>query len=149
MKLLFENWRKYLADDLEGQKQVATDLQEPQFYKYRDPSVWTGSKLEPSDERSITKGAGSYFDLGRTLKKVFAIIFGSFFSNIMERDSFDSLDTTDTDLVLSVNLEKFEYLTPQLASNDKFSIWIKYTIDMDHIYNRYGSYIRQNFFPYQ
>lgn len=67
-----------------------------------------------------------------TQKKVFAIIFGSFFSNILERDSFDSLDTTDTDLVLSVNLEKFEYLTPQLASNDKFSIWIKYTIN---IYN--------------
>jgi hypothetical protein len=67
-----------------------------------------------------------------TQKKVFAIIFGSFFSNILERDSFDSLDTTDTDLVLSVNLEKFEYLTPQLASNDKFSIWIKYTIK---IYN--------------
>jgi len=67
-----------------------------------------------------------------TQKKVFAIIFGSFFSNILERDSLDSLDTTDTDLVLSVNLEKFEYLTPQLASNDKFSIWIKYTIN---IYN--------------
>ena len=67
-----------------------------------------------------------------TQKKVFAIIFGSFFSNILEKDSFDSLDTTDTDLVLSVNLEKFEYLTPQLASNDKFSIWIKYTIN---IYN--------------
>ncbi len=67
-----------------------------------------------------------------TQKKVFAIIFGSFFSNILERDSFDSLDTTDTDLVLSVDLEKFEYLTPQLASNDKFSIWIKYTIN---IYN--------------
>ena len=72
MKHLFENWRKYLADDLEGQRQVATDLQDPQFYKYRDPSVWTGSRLEPSDERSFTKGAGSYFDLGRTLKKVFA-----------------------------------------------------------------------------
>lgn len=67
-----------------------------------------------------------------TQKKVFTTIFGSFFSNIMESDSLDSLDTTDTDMVLSVNLDKFEYLTPQLASNDKFSIWIKYKIN---IYN--------------
>ncbi len=30
--------------------------------------------------------------------------------------------------LMTVDLDKFEYLTPQLASNDKFSIWFKYKI---------------------
>ena len=34
---------------------------------------------------------------------------------------------------MSFNLESFEFLTPQIASNDKYSVWIKYKIN---IYNQ-------------
>ena len=54
----------------------------------------------------------------------------SFFSNITERESFDSLTNNEVDIVMTVDLDKFEYLTPQLASNDKFSIWFKYKIKL-------------------
>ncbi|GIS85851.1 MAG: hypothetical protein CM1200mP17_04190 [Woeseia sp.] len=57
-------------------------------------------------------------------KKIFNTIFNSFFSNIAERESFDSLMNNEADIVMAVDLDKFEYLTPQLASNDKFSIWV-------------------------
>lgn len=61
-------------------------------------------------------------------KKIFNTIFDSFFSNIMERESFDSVNKNEADILMTVDLDKFEYLTPQLASNDKFSIWFKYKI---------------------
>ena len=61
-------------------------------------------------------------------KKIFNTIFNSFFSNIAERESFDSLMNNEADIVMAVDLDKFEYLTTQLASNDKFSIWFKYKI---------------------
>ena len=61
-------------------------------------------------------------------KKIFNTIFDSFFSNIAERESFDSLTSNEADIIMTVDLDKFEYLTPQLASNDKFSIWFKYKI---------------------
>ena len=78
MKLLFENWRKYIEEDMEGQEQVAQDLQDPEFYKYRDPSVWRqtipggGTQKAFIDGRDRESGKGGIFDLGRTLKKVFA-----------------------------------------------------------------------------
>ncbi len=61
-------------------------------------------------------------------KKIFNTIFDSFFSNTMERESFDSVNKNEADILITVDLDKFEYLTPQLASNDKFSIWFKYKI---------------------
>ncbi len=61
-------------------------------------------------------------------KKIFNTIFDSFFSNIMERESFDSVNKNEANILMTVDLDKFEYLTPQLASNDKFSIWFKYKI---------------------
>lgn len=76
MKLLFENWRRYLDEDDAGQEQVARDLQDPEFYKYRDPSVWRqtipGSSSAFIDGKDRESGKGGIFDLGRTLKKVFA-----------------------------------------------------------------------------
>ncbi len=63
-------------------------------------------------------------------KKIFNTIFDSFFSNITERESFDSLTNNEANIVMTVDLDKFEYLTPQLASNDKFSIWFKYKIKL-------------------
>jgi hypothetical protein len=70
MKLLFENWRRYLDEGEAGQQQIAQDLQDPEFYKYRDPSVWL--KELPRDGFEPEEGKGGVFDLGRTLKKVFA-----------------------------------------------------------------------------
>jgi len=76
MKLLFESWRRYLDEDEAGQQQVAQDLQDPEFYKYRDPSVWgqdiPGSSSAFIDGKDRESGKGGIFDLGRTLKKVFA-----------------------------------------------------------------------------
>ena len=31
---------------------------------------------------------------------------------------------------MGFNLESFEFLTPQIASNDKYSVWIKYKINI-------------------
>tara|TARA_B100000029_G_scaffold426252_1_gene435061 strand:+ start:1716 stop:2312 length:597 start_codon:yes stop_codon:yes gene_type:complete len=63
-------------------------------------------------------------------KKIFNTIFDSFFSISIERESFDLLNNDEADIIMSVDLDKFEYLTPQLASNDKFSIWFKYKIKL-------------------
>ena len=63
-------------------------------------------------------------------KKIFDTIFDSFFSNITEQESLDLLNINEANIVVTVDLDKFEYLTPQLASNDKFSIWFKYKINL-------------------
>jgi len=63
-------------------------------------------------------------------KKIFNTIFDSFFSNITEQESLDLLNNNEANIVVTVDLDKFEYLTPQLASNDKFSIWFKYKINL-------------------
>ena len=63
-------------------------------------------------------------------KKIFDTIFDSFFSNITEQESLDLLDINEANIVVTVDLDKFEYLTPKLASNDKFSIWFKYKINL-------------------
>ena len=63
-------------------------------------------------------------------KKIFDTIFDSFFSNITEQESLDLLNNNEANIVVTVDLDKFEYLTPKLASNDKFSIWFKYKIKL-------------------
>lgn len=96
MKLLFENWRRYLDEGEAGQQQIAKDLQDPEFYKYRDPSVW--QKEIYRDGFEPEEGKGGVFDLGRTLKKVFA--------KNADREFIDSLVTLhyarDMDRALSL-----------------------------------------------
>ena len=65
-----------------------------------------------------------------TQKNIFTIILNSFFDNNNISDNFDNISDTSADLIIGFNLESFELLTPQIASNDKYSIWIKYKINL-------------------
>ena len=65
-----------------------------------------------------------------TQKNIFTIILNSFFDNNNISDNFDNISDTSADLIIGFNLESFELLTPQIASNDKYSIWIKYKINI-------------------
>jgi len=65
-----------------------------------------------------------------TQKNIFTIILNSFFDNYNISDNFDNISDTSADLIIGFNLESFELLTPQIASNDKYSIWIKYKINI-------------------
>ena len=65
-----------------------------------------------------------------TQKNIFTIILSSFFDNNSISDSFDNISDNSADLIMGFNLESFEFLTPQIASNNKYSIWIKYKINI-------------------
>ena len=65
-----------------------------------------------------------------TQKNIFIIILNSFFDNNEISDSFENISDNSTDLIMGFNLESFEFLTPQIASNDKYSVWIKYKINI-------------------
>jgi len=65
-----------------------------------------------------------------TQRKIFTIILNSFFDNNNISDNFENISDTSADLIIGFNLESFELLTPQIASNDKYSIWIKYKINI-------------------
>ena len=65
-----------------------------------------------------------------TQRKIFTIILNSFFDNNNISDTFDNISDTSADLIIGFNLESFEFLTPQIASNDKYSVWIKYKINL-------------------
>ena len=65
-----------------------------------------------------------------TQKNIFTIILNSFFDNNSITDSFDNISDNSADLIMGFNLESFEFLTPQIASNNKYSIWIKYKINI-------------------
>jgi len=65
-----------------------------------------------------------------TQKKIFIIILNSFFDNNEINDSFENISENSADLIMGFNLESFEFLTPQIASNDKYSVWLKYKINI-------------------
>ena len=65
-----------------------------------------------------------------TQKNIFKIILNSFFDNNDISDSFENISDNSADLIMGFNLESFEFLTPQIASNDKYSVWIKYKINI-------------------
>ena len=65
-----------------------------------------------------------------TQKNIFTIILNSFFDNNDISDSFENISDNSADLIMGFNLESFEFLTPQIASNDKYSVWIKYKINI-------------------
>jgi len=65
-----------------------------------------------------------------TQKNIFTIILNSFFDNNDISDSFDNISKTSADIIMGFNLESFEFLTPQIASNNKYSVWIKYKINV-------------------
>ena len=65
-----------------------------------------------------------------TQKNIFTIILNSFFDHNDISDSFENISDNSADLIMGFNLESFEFLTPQIASNDKYSVWIKYKINI-------------------
>ena len=68
------------------------------------------------------KEASVQISFGNTQVNLFQNIFSSFF--LLD-------DTTKTNnLNINVKLDKFEYLTPQMAANQKYSVWFKYNIQI-------------------
>ena len=68
------------------------------------------------------KEASVQIDFGNTQVNLFQNIFSSFF---LLDDS-----TKTNNLNINVKLDKFEYLTPQMAANQKYSVWFKYNIQI-------------------
>ena len=65
-----------------------------------------------------------------TQRKIFTIVLNAFFDNNNISDTFDNISDTSADLIIGFNLESFEFLTPQIASSDKYSVWIKYKLNL-------------------
>ena len=73
------------------------------------------------------KEASVQISFGDTQVKLFENIFSSFFV----LDNPNNNDTPRTNnLNINVKLDKFEYLTPQMAANQKYSVWFKYNIQI-------------------
>ena len=62
---------------------------------------------------------------GDTQVKLFENIFSSFFN--LEQDLQENQESL-SNLQIDISLDKFEYLTPQMAANQKYSVWFKYNI---------------------
>ena len=73
------------------------------------------------------KEASIQISFGNTQVKLFQNVFSSFFS----LDDSNKIETTKANnLNINVKLDKFEYLTPQMAANQKYSVWFKYNIQI-------------------
>jgi hypothetical protein len=73
------------------------------------------------------KEASIQISFGNTQVKLFQNVFSSFFS----LDDSNKVETTKANnLNINVKLDKFEYLTPQMAANQKYSVWFKYNIQI-------------------
>ena len=72
------------------------------------------------------KEASVQISFGDTQVKLFENIFSSFFV----LDNSNKNDTPTNNLNINVKLDKFEYLTPQMAANQKYSVWFKYNIQI-------------------
>ena len=73
------------------------------------------------------KEATVQISFGDTQAKLFRNIFSSFF--VLGDSNKDDMSGTNN-LYINVKLDKFEYLTPQMAANQKYSVWFKYNIQI-------------------
>ena len=73
------------------------------------------------------KEASVQISFGDTQIKLFENIFSSFF--VLDNSNKDTTPSTNN-LNINVKLDKFEYLTPQMAANQKYSVWFKYNIQI-------------------
>tara|TARA_B100001142_G_scaffold263507_1_gene266816 strand:+ start:2322 stop:2915 length:594 start_codon:yes stop_codon:yes gene_type:complete len=73
------------------------------------------------------KEATIQISFGDTQAKLFRNIFSSFF--VLGDNNKDDMSGTNN-LYINVKLDKFEYLTPQMAANQKYSVWFKYNIQI-------------------
>tara|TARA_B100001996_G_scaffold81912_1_gene60424 strand:+ start:731 stop:1321 length:591 start_codon:yes stop_codon:yes gene_type:complete len=79
-----------------------------------------------SPEELQKKEASIEINFGNTQQKLFENIFSSFFKLSNESDNDPGIKT----ILIDVKLNKFEYLTPQMAANQKYSVWFKYNINI-------------------
>ena len=78
-------------------------------------------------EQLQKREASVEINFGNTQAKLFESIFSSFFPiNALEKNS----DESSKLILIDVKLDKFEYLTPQMAANQKYSVWFKYIIQI-------------------
>jgi len=71
-------------------------------------------------------------------KKLFDQVLNSFFSELIQIETMDeSLDDSEY-IKINIKLDKFEFLTPSLASNDNYSVWLKYTIEVKNEKTEYS-----------
>jgi len=73
------------------------------------------------------KEASIQISFSDTQVKLFQNIFSSFF--VLDNSDKDDMPRTNN-LNINVKLDKFEYLTPQMAANQKYSVWFKYNIQI-------------------
>ena len=78
-------------------------------------------------EQLQKREASVEINFGNTQAKLFENIFSSFFQiNALEKNP----DESSKLLLIDIKLDKFEYLTPQMAANQKYSVWFKYSIQI-------------------
>ena len=78
-----------------------------------------------SPEELQKREASIEINFGNTQEKLFENIFSSFF----KLTNTEMSSNPETKIILiDIKLDKFEYLTPQLAANQKYSVWFKYNI---------------------
>jgi len=73
------------------------------------------------------KEAAIQISFGDTQVKLFQNIFSSFF--VLDNSNKDDIPRTNN-LNINIKLDKFEYLTPQMAANQKYSVWFNYNIQI-------------------
>jgi len=61
-------------------------------------------------------------------KKLFDKILNGFFNDPIQMETSSEPLNDNNYIVINIKLDKFEFLTPSLASNDKYSVWLKYNI---------------------
>ena len=83
-----------------------------------------------SPEELQKREASIEINFGNTQEKLFENIFSSFF----KLDNTETIPNPETKIILiDIKLDKFEYLTPQVAANQKYSVWFKYIINIKDI----------------
>ena len=78
-------------------------------------------------EQLQKREASVEINFGNTQAKLFENIFSSFFSISGQETNSDELSKL---ILIDIKLDKFEYLTPQMAANQKYSVWFKYSIQI-------------------
>ena len=80
-----------------------------------------------SPEKVQRNEASIEINFGSSQVKLFQNVFSSFFSLV----DFESEDSKSAKIIrIDISLDKFEYLTPQMAANQKYSVWFKYNIQI-------------------
>jgi hypothetical protein len=71
-------------------------------------------------------------------KKLFDKILNGFFNNSIQMEANSEPLNDANYIVINIKLDKFEFLTPSLASNDKYSVWLKYDILLTNTEREYS-----------